>query len=129
MLHREVLLRPTEPDVKEIFSAMKMGLMGETASHELKQMMERLLQASKRHLRYERPVSGQRQKKFGSGSNAEEMVRALFPPPPLSGLPLDPPGLLEPRTSPCTLGMFPGSDPTPATSRYPARQTTAAWIT
>ena len=50
MLHREVLLRPTEPDVKEIFTALKMGMMGETASYELKQMMERLLQASKGHL-------------------------------------------------------------------------------
>ncbi len=50
MLHREVLLRPTESDVKDIFTALKMGMMGETASYELKQMMERLLQASKGHL-------------------------------------------------------------------------------
>ena len=50
MLHREVLLRPTEQDVKDIFTALKMGMMGETASYELKQMMERLLQASKGHL-------------------------------------------------------------------------------
>jgi hypothetical protein len=50
MLHQEILVRPTEADVKEIFTALKMGMMGETASHELKMMMEQLLQASKAHL-------------------------------------------------------------------------------